>query len=248
MQHSEEINELAKALAAAQGEIKNAVKDQANPFFKSKYADLAGIVDACKIPLSQNGIAVIQGTHTSLNAQGEPISVVVQLETMIVHSSGQWISSIITMTPNKFDPQGIGSCLTYARRYALASMVGVAPEDDDGNGATGKPKPADATPDDVKLSKTPYPELEAELVELTKHPLYTEEQRQMVKEFIAASPNYDALLSKVKQVRWYVENKPAIDARENVKEEKLKKAKKKEPEQRELTEAEQSALDAQLVQ
>ena len=133
MNHSEEIGELAKALATAQGEIKNAPKDQSNPFFKSKYTDLAGIVDACRAPLAKNGLAVIQGSVTPMDQNGEPIGHMVQLETMIIHSSGQWISSVISMTPSKFDPQGIGSCITYARRYALASMVGVAPEDDDGN-------------------------------------------------------------------------------------------------------------------
>lgn len=140
LNHSPAINELAGALAKAQGVMKNALKDSDNPFFKSKYADLASVAEACMGPLSQNGIAVIQGPETETNGN-------ITVTTMLCHSSGQWVSSSLTMKPVKTDPQGMGSCITYARRYALASMCGVAPEDDDGNAASGKSAPiADKSP------------------------------------------------------------------------------------------------------
>lgn len=137
MEQSETINELAAALSKAQGQIKGALKDSANPFFKSKYADLSSVWEACREPLSANGLAVIQTTCDSPNG----VSVV----TTLAHSSGQWIRGHMTLEPKDKTPQGYGSSITYARRYALAAIVGVAPEDDDGNAASGK-KDADVAP------------------------------------------------------------------------------------------------------
>lgn len=127
---SEQINELAAALAKAQGEMTGAIKDTANLFFKSKYADLAAVLDACRNPLSKNGLAVTQ--TLDYGASG------VSLVTTLMHSSGQWTSSTLPVNPVKDDPQGLGSCITYMRRYALAAIVGVAQVDDDGHAASGK--------------------------------------------------------------------------------------------------------------
>lgn len=150
MTHSENINELAAAMAKAQGAMKRAVKDSANPFFKSKYADLASVADACMPALAENGIAVIQGPRTE---NGDVV-----VDTTLCHSSGQWIRSSLSMKPVKADPQGIGSCITYARRYALAAMCGVAPEDDDGNAASGKTQ-LTAVEQQVKAAATkPWPQ------------------------------------------------------------------------------------------
>lgn len=121
------IGKLAGALAKAQGLMKAAKKDSTNPFFKSNYADLASVWEAAREALSKNGLAVIQTTEEHL----EKVVVI----TLLAHESGEWIRGRIAMKPMKPDPQGIGSTLTYARRYALASIVGVAPEDDDGNAA-----------------------------------------------------------------------------------------------------------------
>ncbi len=145
MNKSDQINELASALAKAQGAIKGAIKDTANPFFKSKYADLSSVWDACRDQLAANGLAVIQ-TPCQSDSGG------IGIETMLAHSSGQWVSSQYSMPVAKLDAQGVGSAITYARRYALAAMVGVAPEDDDGNSATGKPAPEVKTlsPDKLK--------------------------------------------------------------------------------------------------
>lgn len=130
-EQSPEIGELAAALAIAQGEITGALKDSANPFYKSRYADLASVWDACRASLSKNGLAVIQTASTS--EAGAAV-----ITTTLAHKSGQWIRGTLAMMPVKSDPQGMGSALTYARRYALAAMVGVAQVDDDANNASGK--------------------------------------------------------------------------------------------------------------
>lgn len=127
---SPSIAALAAALSKAQGAIEAAKKDTANEFFKKPYADLASVWGACREPLSANGLAVVQTTKPST----EGITVV----TTLLHSSGEWMRGELFMKPVKNDPQGIGSAITYARRYALAAMVGVAPDDDDGEGAMGR--------------------------------------------------------------------------------------------------------------
>lgn len=134
MLKSEQINELAAALAMAQGQIEGAKKSSSNPFFKSKYADLAECWNTCREALTANGISVIQMPE-EINENGR-----LNITTMLAHSSGQYISSTLTMTVTKLDPQAIGSAITYGRRYALAAMVGLAQEDDDGEKAMARPK------------------------------------------------------------------------------------------------------------
>lgn len=129
MNKSENINELALALSKAQASMNNAKKDSKNPFFKSSYADLASVWDAAREPLSSNELAIMQTTIPSDKDE-------VIVETILAHSSGQWISSVLALPVSKADSQGYGSALTYARRYGLSSMVGVAPAEDDGNAAT----------------------------------------------------------------------------------------------------------------
>jgi hypothetical protein len=130
MTTSEQINEIAAALAKAQGEMGGAKKDAANPFFKSKYADLASVRDAINGPLSKHGIAVIQ----SPSAEGNLVSVV----TLLAHSSGQWMRGEAKCVAKDDSPQSVGSATTYLRRYALQSFAGIAPEDDDAEAAQGR--------------------------------------------------------------------------------------------------------------
>lgn len=133
MNQSEQINELSAALAKAQSQMEFARKDSSNPYFKSKYADLSSVWEACKRPLSDNGLSVIQACNF-VDEMPEYICI----ETQLNHASGQWVRGKLMMKPVKNDPQSIGSCLTYARRYSLAAMVGIAPDDDDdGNMASG---------------------------------------------------------------------------------------------------------------
>lgn len=141
MTTSEQINELAGALAKAQGEMGGAKKDAANPFFKSKYADLASVREACIGALTKHGIAVVQ----SPSAEGSTVSVV----TLLVHSSGQWMRGVASCTAKDDSPQSVGSATTYLRRYALQSFTGIAPEDDDAEAAQGRginPQKATVTP------------------------------------------------------------------------------------------------------
>jgi len=131
--HSENINEISAALAKVQGDIKAAQKDGANPHFKSRFASLNSHWDVCREVLSKNGLTVTQ--LPSLTEDGRNM-----LVTMLCHSSGQWFKSCMILKPVKDDPQGMGSCLTYARRYMLSAIVGTTSddEDDDGEGASGR--------------------------------------------------------------------------------------------------------------
>ena len=130
MMMSDAINEISAALAKAQGQIEGASKGKVNPAFKSKYADLASVWDACREPLSVNGIAVLQIPNETADGM--------VLVTMLTHSSGQWFRSSYPVRPVQATPQGLGSALTYSRRYSLMAMVGIAPEDDDGEAAMGR--------------------------------------------------------------------------------------------------------------
>jgi hypothetical protein len=130
MRTSEQINEIAGALAKAQAGVKSALKDSVNPHFKSKYADLSAVKDAIGDCLSKNDIAVVQA-HDILESGA------VVLKTRLMHKSGQWLEGQYLVRPVKEDPQGYASATTYARRISLAAMVGVvADEDDDGNAAS----------------------------------------------------------------------------------------------------------------
>jgi hypothetical protein len=125
---SASIAKLVSALSKAQSEIVGAIKDSENPHFRFKYADLASTWDACRRPLTKNELAVLQ----PVSASGPHVTVT----TILAHASGEWISEALTLTAQQNTPQGVGSAITYGRRYGLAAMVGIAPEDDDGNAAS----------------------------------------------------------------------------------------------------------------
>ncbi len=138
MNKSENINELATALAKAQGAMRFAAKDANNPFFKSKYADLSSVVEAIRDALATNGLSYMQ--HLQQSEKHE-----VCVETVILHASGQWIGcGTVAIPVNKNDAQGYGSALTYARRYSLSAAVGVVADDDDGNAAAASAPKAQA--------------------------------------------------------------------------------------------------------
>jgi hypothetical protein len=149
MKTSETIDKLAEALASAQGEIQGAHKDKDNPYYNSKYADLASVWDACRAPLSANGLAVVQTFSTEIleymgeDKDGKEVSLSyakVTLISRLVHSSGQFIDMDVTSESRDAGPQAIGSVVTFLRRYSLQALVGVAPEDDDGNAAVKQPE------------------------------------------------------------------------------------------------------------
>ena len=127
MRTSETINELAAALAAAQGEMQNAAMSAENPHFKSRYADLAAIRNATIPALSKNGLSILQAMSTN--------STEMVLTTRLMHSSGQWIESAYPIIFNE-RPHVMGSAITYAKRYSWSAITGIAAEvDDDGNEA-----------------------------------------------------------------------------------------------------------------
>jgi hypothetical protein len=153
METSGQINELAAALAKAQGEMGGAIKESQNPFFRSKYADLASVKEAIREPFAKHGLSAVQFPKTEYVGTPEPyewtaksgetrygvrVVCVVSVLTRVLHASGQWMEdSVSTMLPTG-DPQAVGSAITYLRRYALQSAAGVAPEDDDAEAAHGR--------------------------------------------------------------------------------------------------------------
>jgi hypothetical protein len=136
MNKSESIKNIAAAQCKAQGEMGGAVKDANNPFFKSKYADLSAVVNAVKEPFANNGLSYVQ---FPIEENGR-----IGVETILMHSSGEWLSNKFTVNLSKQDAQGAGSAITYCRRYALQAISGIPSEDDDGNAASKQSKP-DAT-------------------------------------------------------------------------------------------------------
>jgi hypothetical protein len=146
---SEQINELATALAKCQAEMNFAIKDSVNPAFRSKYADLSAVWEAIRQPLTKNGLAVVQ-TIDLMDGKTVLIST-------LMHVSGQWIRSCLPIKTDKDTCQGWGSGITYARRYALAALVGCVQDDDDGNGAMPNGnhlKPKQETKQDEKKEST----------------------------------------------------------------------------------------------
>jgi len=127
MKQSESIDALAKALCDAQAEMGGAVKDSANPFFKSKYADLGSVVKAIKEPFTKHGLSYVQFPHSSELGIG--------VVTRLMHTSGQWLEAEFTLPMVKQDPQAAGAAITYGRRYALQAMAGIPTADDDAESA-----------------------------------------------------------------------------------------------------------------
>ena len=117
MNQSEHINELATALAKAQCKFVPAKQSKKNPFHKNDYSSLEDVWDVCRVPLSENGLCIIQGTNLQ---DGKTV-----LVTKLVHASGQWIESIIPLTPSTDKAQDIGGWLTYMKRYSLTALLGI---------------------------------------------------------------------------------------------------------------------------
>ena len=144
---------IAAALSAAQAEMGSAPKSANNPHFKSKYADLDSVMDACRPALNRHGIAVIQPPIDDESGR--------YVETRLLHSSGESLSCRVPLIVQKNDMQGYGSAVTYARRYGLMCMAGIAPDDDDGNAAVAaaprqKSKPEPKPANDAAQKATEY--------------------------------------------------------------------------------------------
>lgn len=135
MNRSEEILDLATALSKAQGEFKPAVFDKKNPHFGQSYASFTSVMASVRDALAKNGLAIVQ-VQSSEN----------KLETTLLHSSGQWISGETPLLIDKNNMQGLGSAITYAKRYAVSALLGVvADSDDDANDAVNPLKDKDGS-------------------------------------------------------------------------------------------------------
>lgn len=132
MKTSESISKIASALLQAQKSITFANKNARNPHFKNSYADLSAVIDAVKDALNNANIAFIQTPSPSEDGR-------LHLTTRLIHESGEWIEDTAVSPLPKQDPQGLGSAITYLRRYSLASICGLYQDDDDGEGAKAKP-------------------------------------------------------------------------------------------------------------
>tara|TARA_Y100000310_G_C20642810_1_gene794924 strand:- start:1171 stop:1899 length:729 start_codon:yes stop_codon:yes gene_type:complete len=165
IEQSIEIGSIATALAKAQKLITGAEKNATNPHFKSGYADLHSVIESCRVILSGVGIAFIQGFwHNRVNDQCH-----VYVTTQLVHTSGEWIRSMVYLPTERANPQGIGSAVTYGRRYGLSGLVGIAQYDDDGAEAS---MPYQKTQGDL-----------ARFVELKDHKAFTGKKTTVKKEW-----------------------------------------------------------------
>lgn len=127
------LKDFAKDLALAQAELEMATKDKRNTHFGSKYADLASVWEAWRSVGPKNGFSVVQLVKDAGDRQG------VLIETVLLHKAGASMTTTAFFPANKNDAQGFGSAITYGRRYCLAAMAGVCPDDDDGEAAVGRP-------------------------------------------------------------------------------------------------------------
>lgn len=174
MKTSEAIDQIATALAVAQSKMKAAVKDSTNPAFKSKYADLTSVWEACREALTVNGISAIQDVS---RPNGH-----VEVTTRLLHKSGQWIEfGPLSMPIDKQNAHGVGSATSYARRYALSAAVGVVQDDDDGNAAAAVDPPA---------APASAPAMKNKLAAVTKPKDWTAEARAIFKKMRLA-PDQD---------------------------------------------------------
>lgn len=205
--------ELVKAFVAAQGDMGAVVKSVKNDHFKTKYADLASVMEAVMPALTKNGLALIQ----SSTYEDETVEV----ETIIVHTGGGSMSTTLRARPQNATPQGIGSVLTYLRRYSLMAITGVAPEDDDGNAGTlsgSKPQPK---PQPRPIEKEPEPSEAYKLavdqvkVKATKEELgeWWNAQKATFKELMPPA-DYSKLIHAVTTRRDELDM-PATDANDN---------------------------------
>lgn len=171
-QQSATIGKLAEALSKAQATIRNAVRDSANPFFKSNYADLASVRDAYQQAFSENGLALVQMPYTSESGR-------VGVETMLMHSSGEWVKREADVRPVKDDPQAYGSCVTYLRRYSAAAFAGLATEDDDAEAGQGRVKAAPQKPARTVVEKSEPKKPEAAKPEAPKMPYFQYDESKL---------------------------------------------------------------------
>lgn len=154
MRMSDSIAELATALSKAQGAIEDATKTGVNPAFRSKYADLSAVRAVIREPLAVNDLSIVQFPRTVDGA--------VEVETMLIHKSGEYLAETLRIPVAKWDAHGIGSGITYSRRYGLMSILALASDDDDGNAAVER---APARASSFAEAKKPAPSVDVTKLE-----------------------------------------------------------------------------------
>ena len=196
MQKSEDIQELAKALTKAQQELITVSTDSKNPFFKSSYASLPAILKAVRKPLADNGLSFVQSSDA---IEGKCF-----IETVLMHESGQWISGSYPVNPTKNDPQGLGSATSYARRYSLTAMLGIAQDDDDGQAASRPVQTnvsRDTNPDDYVFPFGKYKGKKLGQIDTVELRGYRSYLKSQVKEKGSSNAQLDAVLKILEKVK-----------------------------------------------
>jgi hypothetical protein len=203
------IIELTKALHKAQSSLHGVVKDAKNPHFKNRYATLEAVIDAAKPALQANGFAFTQ-------APGALVDGALEITTMLMHSSGEWLRSTLHVPLQKKDPQGVGSAITYGSRYALMATLGLPPVDDDAEAATERAHAKPITAPRAGLGAKGYLELTAAFLSdmcFTEHDLKVwwkaEEKNRDKHGIVEGTPEYDQLGQMVKEHRAAIKEKEA---------------------------------------
>lgn len=200
MPQSETIGELAKAIAAAQAELKPVKRENENPFFKSRYADLASVWEAVK-PFQKHGIAITQMPFDA----GEGM---IGITTQLTHESGEWINGSLALPVSKADAQGVGSAITYARRYAIGCLTGVVTEDDDDGNQAVQAKPAQRFAQQKATVAKAFQEIRQDIKQIVEEPFnpetcppadgITDETYQAFLEYVGDDPERTKVGKKMK--------------------------------------------------
>lgn len=193
---SADLKDLFTSLARAQAEMQTAGLSAENPYFKTRYADLAAIVKASRPALTKNGLSIIQQIIT--NDEGHTY-----LHTLLCHSSGQWVESRVRIVPTKADVQSLGSYITYLRRYSIAALCGIvtSDEDDDGNLAATAYVPAIKNTQSIYISAQELAILEAEIA---KHPdigQLIKDGLQIASLALIPKSKYLATINRIKEIK-----------------------------------------------
>lgn len=212
MKQSESLAALAPALAAAQAELKAVAKDRTNPHFKNKYATLDAIMDGIRPVLAKHGLSIVQGmAHPDADVNGVVKSFV--LETMLLHKSGEYLANAAVMPVAKNDPQGVGSAITYGRRYGVSALLAIATdEDDDGNHGSDR-TPSRSSWSAPAPSSAPVPNGDAPtekqvgfLHKLLQSSVFTDEERR---KYEAAATSKSRAKAAIEWAQQEIENRKA---------------------------------------
>lgn len=192
---SSDLKDLFTSLAKAQAEMQTAGLSAENPYFKTRYADLAAIVKASRPALTKNGLSIIQQIITHDDGH-------TYLHTMLAHASGQWVESRVRIVPPKTDVQSLGSYITYLRRYSIAALCGIvtSDEDDDGNMAVASYTPATKT-STLYISAQELAQLEVEIKDRPDIAQLIKDGLQIASLTLMPKNKYTATMQRIKTIK-----------------------------------------------